>query len=55
MPVYRVLLQDKHNGESFNFAVTVRASDELDAAIKAHNEFPESGIVYAEHIQEKRI
>lgn len=55
MPVYRVLLQDKHNGESFNFAVTVRAESEHWAASLAVEEFPKCVIISATRLPGKRI
>lgn len=45
MQAYRVLLQDKQNGESFTFAVTVLAESEHWAAATALEEFPDSGMI----------
>lgn len=55
MHTYRVLMQDKHNGESFNFAVTVRASDPAPAMMRAAAEFPECAIISATRLPGKRI
>ena len=55
MRTYRVLLKDKPNGESFKFAITIRAESDIAAAFKASEEFPECGIVYATRLPGKRI
>ena len=55
MRTYRVLLKDKHNGESFHFAVTVRAGDDFGAAFIASEEFPECAIISATRLLGKRI
>ena len=55
MRTYRVLLKDKHNGESFHFAVTVRAESEHFAAALAVEEFPECAIISSTRLPGKRI
>lgn len=55
MRVYRVLLKDNHNGESFNFAVTVRAADDRGAVFIASEEFPECAIISATRLPGKRL
>lgn len=55
MQAYRVLMQDTHNGESFNFAVNVRAMMLHFALDKAKGEFPEAKVVSIARVISRRI